>query len=81
MMTNGDCQGRIFLSYPHTNYGFFLCSTINTAFLCLRNMKMAFRVPGCVDIQHTCDMVTSKIDRHVASVWFIFPMGWYGYVR
>ena len=23
MMTNGDPEGRIFLSYPHTNNGFF----------------------------------------------------------
>ena len=23
MMTNGDAEGRLFLSYPHTNNGFF----------------------------------------------------------
>ena len=29
MMTNGDPEGRIFLSYPHTNNGFFsLLSTV-----------------------------------------------------
>ena len=26
-MTNGDPEGRIFLSYPHTNNGFFFFST------------------------------------------------------
>ena len=27
-MTNGDPEGRIFLSYPHTNNGFFSCSPL-----------------------------------------------------
>ena len=27
MMTNGDPEGRIFLSYPHTNNGFFFLRT------------------------------------------------------
>ena len=27
MMTNGDPEGRIFLSYPHTNNGFFFWLT------------------------------------------------------
>ena len=27
MMTNGDPKGRIFLSYPHTNNGFFFLLT------------------------------------------------------
>ena len=27
MMTNGDPEGRIFLSYPHTNNGFFFLLT------------------------------------------------------
>ena len=31
VMTNGDPEGRIFLSYPHTNNGFFFL--INTVFL------------------------------------------------
>ena len=25
---HGDHEGRIFLSYPHTNYGFFSCSPL-----------------------------------------------------
>ena len=28
MMTNGDPDGRVFLSYPHTNNGFFSCSPL-----------------------------------------------------
>ena len=28
MMTNGDPEGRIFLSYPHTNNGAFFLLTI-----------------------------------------------------
>ena len=28
MMTNGDLKGRIFLTYPHTNNGFFLARTL-----------------------------------------------------
>ena len=29
MMTNGDSEGRIFLSYPHTNTGlFFVLTTV-----------------------------------------------------
>ena len=31
VMTNGDLEGRIFLSYPHTNNGFFFLLT--TVFL------------------------------------------------
>ena len=28
MMTNGDPEGRIFLSYPHANNGSFSCSPL-----------------------------------------------------
>ena len=28
VMTNGDLEGRIFLSYPHTNNGYFFLLTI-----------------------------------------------------
>ena len=28
VMTNGDPEGRIFLSYPNTNNGFFFCSPL-----------------------------------------------------
>ena len=32
MMTNGNREGRIFLSHPHTNNGLFSCSPLSTAF-------------------------------------------------
>ena len=31
-MTSGDREGRIFLSHPQTNNGFFSCSPLSTAF-------------------------------------------------
>ena len=33
VMTNGDPEGWIFLSQPHTNNGFFSCSPLNTSFI------------------------------------------------
>ena len=33
VMTNGDPEGRIFLSYPHTNNGFFFLLTIGFIYL------------------------------------------------
>ena len=37
VMTNGDPEGWIFLSYPHTNYGFsFLFTTVFIIFLFLK---------------------------------------------
>ena len=32
VMTNGDPEGRIFLSYPHTNNGFFFLLTADFYF-------------------------------------------------
>ena len=32
VMTNGDHEGQVFLSHPHTNNGFFSCTSFNTAF-------------------------------------------------
>ena len=37
VMTNGDLEGRIFLSYPHTNNGFFFLLT--TVFIYLFILK------------------------------------------
>ena len=31
-MTNGDTEGQIFLSHPHTNNGFFFLFTIDVLF-------------------------------------------------
>ena len=35
MMTNGDPEGWIFLSYPHTNNGFFFLLTTIFIYLCI----------------------------------------------
>ena len=47
MMTNGDPEGQIFLSYPHTNNGFFLLLT--TVFFLFKD-KLA-EVPEYAKIQ------------------------------
>ena len=36
VMTNGDHEGRIFLSHPHTNNGFFFLLAIKYHILCLK---------------------------------------------
>ena len=42
VMTNGDPEGQIFLSYPHTNNGFFFL--LPTVFVCLFiNFKISFQ--------------------------------------
>ena len=46
MMTKGDPEGQIFLSYPHTNNGFFSCSPL---FFLFKN-KLP-EVPEYVQIQ------------------------------
>ena len=33
VMTNGDLEGRIFLSYPHANNGFFFLLTTDFIFI------------------------------------------------
>ena len=41
MMTNGDCERRIYLSHPHTNNGLLFMLTIKYRILCcikVRNM-------------------------------------------
>ena len=38
MMTNGDPEGRIFLSYPHTNNGFFFLLTTVFIYLFLNKL-------------------------------------------
>ena len=48
-MTNGDPEGRIFLSHPHTNNGFFFLLAIKYLILCL---KVLPEVPECAEMQH-----------------------------
>ena len=60
MMTNGDPEGRIFLSYPHTNNGlFFLLTTVLFIYLFIylfklpevpEYAKMQFRMMTLLDL-------------------------------
>ena len=44
VMTNGDSEGRIFLSYPHTNNGFFFLLTAVFIYLYLFiHFKISFK--------------------------------------
>ena len=43
MMTNGDHEGRIFLSYPHTNNEFF--------FLLTTDLFIYFKIPEYAKMQ------------------------------
>ena len=48
MMTNGDPEGRIFLSYPHTNNGlFFLLTTVSEVPV---NAKMQYHMMTLLDV-------------------------------
>ena len=60
MMANGDSEGRIFLSYPHTNNGFFLLTTVSL----LKN-KLP-EVPEYAKIQfHMVNITMTSLDDNV----------------
>ena len=57
MMTNGDPEGRIFLSYPHRNNGFFLLLVIVFIYLFENKLpevpkytKMQFHMMALLDV-------------------------------
>ena len=57
MMTNADPEGRIFLSYPHTNNGFFFLLTTVFIYLFLNKLpevpeyaKMQFHMIDLLDV-------------------------------
>ena len=58
MMTNGDPEERIFLSYPHTNNGFFFLLTTVFIYLSIYNTlpevpeyaKMQFHMMSLLDV-------------------------------
>ena len=89
-MTNGDPEGRIFLSHPHTIriMDSLSCSPLNTSFNIGKTMKKTSRkswirwdASPCRNFNVT---MTSRIDvrtahgRRTAVRFFIFPTGWYG---
>ena len=56
-MTNGDHEGRIFLSYPHTNNGLFFLLTTVFIYLFLNKLaevpeyaKMQFHMMTLLDV-------------------------------
>ena len=55
MMTNGDREGLIFLSHPHTNNGFFFLLTTKYLNFILEN-------PECAEMRHGNNTMTSQID-------------------
>ena len=52
MLTNGDHEGRIFLSHPHTNNGLFFF--LNTKYLILyeKDMKRLSENPEFAEMRH-----------------------------
>ena len=51
-MTNGDHEGWIFLSHPHTNNGFFFLPTTKHRMLYEKNMKTISRYPEFAEMGH-----------------------------
>ena len=51
MMTNGDPKGQIFLSYLHTNNGFFFLLTTAVLFIYLFVLKKLLEVPEYAKVQ------------------------------
>ena len=55
VMTNGDTEGRIFISHPHTINGFFSCSPLNTTFYVEKRLP---EVPEYAEMRTWHDDVT-----------------------
>ena len=65
VMTKGDPEGRIFLSHPHTNNGFFFLLTTRYHILYWKNMKRLQENPEFADMRHADVIlmsITSQID-------------------
>ena len=85
MMTKGDRAGRIFLSHPHTNIGFFfLLTTKHCILYWKKNMKRLPEDPEFAEIRHGDVILTlraSSVRPTCGLFVIIFPTDWYGYVR
>ena len=58
VMTNGDREGQIFLSHPHTNNGSFFLLTKNTSFYTGKIWKKRLpENPEYAEMRH-CDVVS-----------------------
>ena len=62
MMTNGDLEGRIILSYPHTNNGFFFLLTTVFFFSKISFQKSLNKLLDA--ISHD-DVTMTSLDDHV----------------
>ena len=62
VMTIGDREGRIFLSHPHTNNGFFSCLPLYTSFILKKSGKY-FQNPKYADMRHY-DLILTLQWRH-----------------
>ena len=84
MVTNGDQEGRIFLSHPPMNIGFFFLLT--TKYLNLYWKKKWEKLPEnpeYAEMQHDDVILTLQLQHSstCGCLFFIFPLGWYWYVR
>ena len=52
MMTNGDHEGRVFLSHPHTNNGFFFLLTTKYSFYIDKAWKRLPENPEYAEMRH-----------------------------
>ena len=84
MMANGDREGCSFLSLPHRNNGFFfLFATKYCILYWKKNIKRLLENSEYAEIRDSGVILTLQC-RHESTSgcsFFIFPMGWYGYVR
>ena len=79
VMTKGVREGWIFLSHPHTNYGFFFLLT--TIYLILYWKKTRNKLPEnpeYAEIWHDVILTLQWCPGSRCGKFFIFPMGWYG---
>ena len=63
MMTNVDHEGRIFLSHPHKNNGFFSCSPFNTSFILDILEQRLSEYPKYAEMRHG-DVILTLQSRH-----------------
>ena len=82
VMTIGDREGRIFLSHPHTNYGFFFLYTTLYLFYIGKTWKRLPENPEYAEMGHG-DVILTLQWRQGSTCgcsFFIFPYVWYGCV-
>ena len=58
MITNGDHEGRIFLSHTHTNNGFFFLLTTIYRILYWKNIKQLPDNPELAEMRHSDVILT-----------------------